>query len=143
MRRHWLDDLAKSIAGGMPRRSFVKGLAALAGGAAFAGFRPAAAQSTCHDICAARGLSGQAFGNCMQDCQTGATFVCESDANCFHTGCSGQICASEDVITTCEFRCEYACYQQAECACLGQGRCGFVMTQELQECLRVCQQAAH
>jgi eight-cysteine-cluster-containing protein len=58
-------------------------------------------------------------------------------ANCHPTGCSGQICAAEDVITTCEFRPEYACYQDptiTQCGCVAGG-CGWAQTDELAKCL--------
>jgi eight-cysteine-cluster-containing protein len=51
------------------------------------------------------------------------------------TGCSGQICASEDVITTCEWREEYACYDTATCETQADGRCGWTPTAELDACL--------
>jgi eight-cysteine-cluster-containing protein len=56
-------------------------------------------------------------------------------AECRATGCSGTVCASEDVITTCEFRPEYACYQSAACAAQTDGQCGWTMTPELEACL--------
>ena len=57
-------------------------------------------------------------------------------AACRPTGCSGQICADEDVITTCEFTSEYACYQEhGECARQADGACGWTDTAELNECL--------
>lgn len=34
---------------------------------------------------------------------------------CRATGCSGQICADHDVVTTCEFRQEYACFRCMKC----------------------------
>jgi eight-cysteine-cluster-containing protein len=63
--------------------------------------------------------------------------ACSSDSDCVQTGCSGQICASEDVITTCEFREEFACFQDpaiTTCGCDG-GRCAFAATPELEACL--------
>lgn len=56
-------------------------------------------------------------------------------AECRATGCSGTVCAAEDVITTCEFRPEYACYQSATCAAQADGQCGWTMTAELEACL--------
>lgn len=56
-------------------------------------------------------------------------------AACRPTGCSGQICADEDVVTTCEFLPEYACYDGAECARQDDGACGWTETTELLECL--------
>lgn len=54
---------------------------------------------------------------------------------CFKTGCSSQVCSDETVVTTCEFRPEYACYQKAECKRQADGKCGFTKTRELTECL--------
>lgn len=55
---------------------------------------------------------------------------------CMKTGCSGQVCSDEEVITTCEFRPEYECYKRATCERQRNGQCGFTMTRELSECLR-------
>ena len=54
---------------------------------------------------------------------------------CFKTGCSSQVCSDRDVITTCEFRPEYACYQKAICERQRNGECGFTQTAELTACL--------
>ncbi|HEY5838390.1 MAG TPA: DUF6748 domain-containing protein [Pyrinomonadaceae bacterium] len=54
---------------------------------------------------------------------------------CFKTGCSSQVCADRNVITTCEFRPEYACYQKAMCERQRNGECGFTQTAELAACL--------
>jgi len=54
---------------------------------------------------------------------------------CAPTGCSGQICSDTDVITTCEWRPEYACYRSASCSAQGNGDCGWVMDDELRRCL--------
>ena len=54
---------------------------------------------------------------------------------CRTTGCSGQICAEEEMMTTCEFRPEYACYQGATCERQPGGKCGWTMSMELQRCL--------
>lgn len=55
---------------------------------------------------------------------------------CFKTGCSGQVCADEEVITTCEYRTEYECYKTAKCERQANGKCGFTDTPELRRCLR-------
>ncbi len=56
--------------------------------------------------------------------------------DCQRGGCSGQICSNRaGVVSTCEFRPEYACYQQAECGAQSSGHCGFTQTPELQMCL--------
>ena len=54
---------------------------------------------------------------------------------CIKTGCSSQICADHNVVSTCEFRPEYACYQKATCARQSDGNCGFTKTPELTACL--------
>lgn len=54
--------------------------------------------------------------------------------SCRPTGCSGQVCADEDVITTCEFRAEYACYKSARCERQPDGHCGWTETAELTRC---------
>lgn len=54
---------------------------------------------------------------------------------CIATGCSGQICAEEEVITTCEFLPEYACYKTARCERQSDGQCGWTSTPELVRCL--------
>lgn len=58
-----------------------------------------------------------------------------SGKRCFKTGCSQQVCADEEVITTCEYRSEYDCYRRAVCERQANGECGFTMTPELRRCL--------
>ena len=73
--------------------------------------------------------------------QSSGLYACDEDADCFHTGCSGQVCASVDVITTCEFTCEYGCYQAASCECSGR-RCGFQQDAALHACVQACRQSS-
>ncbi len=58
---------------------------------------------------------------------------------CIVGGCSGQLCVSADeagnMVTTCEYRAEYACYKQATCARQSNGTCGWTQTPGLQLCL--------
>src|SRR3989344_931009 len=54
---------------------------------------------------------------------------------CKVTGCSGQICSDEDVITTCEYKEEFACYRTAKCERQANGQCGWTQTPTLQACL--------
>jgi hypothetical protein len=54
---------------------------------------------------------------------------------CFKTGCSSEVCADHNVVTTCIFRPEFACYQKAACARQANGECGFTQTAELLACL--------
>ncbi len=59
-----------------------------------------------------------------------------AQAECFVGGCSSQICSeNEGVISTCEFRPEYACYQTATCERQAGGECGWTETPELDACL--------
>lgn len=58
-----------------------------------------------------------------------------AEKECRATGCSGQICADEDVATTCEFLKEYTCYKTARCERQSDGQCGWTMSNELKSCL--------
>ncbi|MCC6558795.1 MAG: hypothetical protein IT372_38170 [Polyangiaceae bacterium] len=56
---------------------------------------------------------------------------------CFKTGCSGTVCADAPVVTTCEYRPEYSCYQSAICERDREtGVCQFRPTAELTACLQ-------
>jgi eight-cysteine-cluster-containing protein len=58
------------------------------------------------------------------------------DQTCYVGGCSGQVCSDQEgVITTCEWRDEYACYQTASCERQPDGQCGWTPTEELNTCL--------
>ncbi len=51
--------------------------------------------------------------------------------DCYVSGCSGQICSEDpDVITTCEWRDEYACFQGATCERQSNGSCGWTGVEE-------------
>jgi hypothetical protein len=82
----------------------------------------------------------QADGKCGWT-QTAALRQCLASAGgggqpaCRKGGCSGQVCADRDVITTCEFRPEYACYRNAECKRQADGKCGWTQTAALRQCL--------
>jgi hypothetical protein len=54
---------------------------------------------------------------------------------CIKTGCSGQVCSDQEVVTTCEYRAEYDCYKQAQCERQANGECGFTQTPQLRSCL--------
>lgn len=55
---------------------------------------------------------------------------------CRPGGCSGQLCTDKpDMVTTCEWREEYACYQSATCERQPSGECGWTETNELRQCL--------
>ena len=63
-------------------------------------------------------------------------FLNQKSTICKITGCSGQICSDEEVMTTCEYRNEYACYKNALCERQADGKCGWTQTEELTECLQ-------
>lgn len=57
---------------------------------------------------------------------------------CMIGGCSGQLCVNEedgDVVSTCEWREEYACYRDATCEKQDDGNCGWTETSSLRRCL--------
>ncbi|MFA4936917.1 MAG: Gmad2 immunoglobulin-like domain-containing protein [Patescibacteria group bacterium] len=54
---------------------------------------------------------------------------------CIITGCSKQICADEEVITTCDFKPEYVCYTRAVCERQEDNQCGWTKTPDLETCL--------
>jgi uncharacterized alpha/beta hydrolase family protein len=53
---------------------------------------------------------------------------------CIITGCSGQVCSDEEVVTTCEFLPEYGCYTEAVCERQASGDCGWTTTKEFESC---------
>jgi hypothetical protein len=56
---------------------------------------------------------------------------------CIKSGCCGTVCVEpgKEVVTTCEYRPEYACYQKATCEKQADGNCGWTQTAELTACL--------
>lgn len=54
---------------------------------------------------------------------------------CLITGCSAQICAGEEMVTTCEYREEYACFKKGICERGDNGVCGWREDQTLSQCL--------
>ena len=61
-------------------------------------------------------------------------------APCVRGGCSGQLCGETAQYSTCEWREEYACYQQATCERQADGLCGFTQDAALQSCLAATQE---
>ena len=59
-----------------------------------------------------------------------------TNSKCFVGGCSGQICSDQaGMMSTCEYREEYACYQNARCERQPSGLCGWTQTSELSACI--------
>lgn len=55
---------------------------------------------------------------------------------CYTGGCSGQLCTDEpDMMSTCEWNEQYACYQSATCERQASGKCGWTETLKLTQCL--------
>jgi hypothetical protein len=84
------------------------------------------------------GTMGGPTGKCLM----GASGQCgweiaECRKACVKGGCSQTLCIEEgeDVMTTCEWRDEYACYQTASCERQADGACGWTDTPDLQACL--------
>lgn len=59
-----------------------------------------------------------------------------SAGGCKISGCSSQICAEEEMMSTCEYREVYMCYKSARCERQATGKCGWTETPELRSCLR-------
>jgi hypothetical protein len=62
-------------------------------------------------------------------------------APCRVGGCSSQLCATEELVSTCEWRPEYACYRDARCEPQPGGACGWTQTPELLACLEAARAA--
>ena len=96
----------------------------------FAGFQCSDPNEECvdnpNDSCDPNNGGADCGGICQPKAATGA---------CVKTGCSGQICADQDMFSTCEWREEYACYQTATCERQSTGKCGWTMTPQLSSCL--------
>ena len=58
---------------------------------------------------------------------------------CAIAGCSQHLCVSGEeasaIMTTCEYKSEYACYKEASCEKQADGKCGWTQTPELKRCL--------
>ncbi len=61
-------------------------------------------------------------------------------SDCVPAGCSGVICADANeaatIVSTCEYRADYACYTTAKCERQTTGKCGWTQTAELTTCLK-------
>lgn len=90
-------------------------------------------------VCAAVGIFGYTFYQNAEE-STPTPIVSQlptmETEECKVTGCSGQVCSDEDVITDCAWREEYACYKDATCERQSNGECGWTETESLKACLK-------
>lgn len=79
----------------------------------------------------------KAVNTCTESNTCGMTCAPEAPVAkpCVVSGCSGQICAESEMVSTCEYREEYACYKSAICERNSAGSCGWRQTAELKSCL--------
>ena len=66
--------------------------------------------------------------------QTMATSECFFDSDCITTGCSSEICASEEMASACVYVPEYECNQYRSCGCVA-GTCAWSSTSEYDGCV--------
>jgi len=79
---------------------------------------------------------GSAVGRTGPNCEFASCPKPLALGACFVGGCSSQICSDrEGVISTCEYKEEYACYQAATCERQTDGECGWTRTDKLTSCL--------
>ena len=78
-------------------------------------------------------LAVVALAGCIQ---TNDNATRRGEDSCHVAGCSAQVCSDrDDVVTTCEWRNVYECYQSASCERQSDGACGWTPTEELNACL--------
>ena len=60
----------------------------------------------------------------------------EAPGDCFTTGCSAEICADMEIMSTCDIQPWYACLEMTSCGNFGEnGTCAWEMTTEFEACL--------
>ena len=97
--------------------------------------------------CVAAG--NQAIGSNPRTCKTpdGSVFTektvqphVAASPKCVSAGCSSHVCTEEseaaNIVTTCEYKAEYACYRSAKCERQMNGHCGWTKTPALDTCLK-------
>lgn len=88
-------------------------------------------------------LTGAEANGCGGDSVGGGDAAGNED--CVTSGCSGTFCVEpgNEVITTCEWREEYACYKQhGTCERDANNQCGWRPSQALEDCIAAAQNAA-
>jgi len=70
---------------------------------------------------------------------TKRTIECYKNADCLAGGCSNHLCLPRDkaktIITTCEWKEEYACYAQDSCVCR-DNTCQWTGSEQFIECIK-------
>ena len=66
--------------------------------------------------------------------EDGGGAQCQSDDDCFRTGCSGEICAAGAAASLCIWRPEHECFEDRFCGC-HKGSCGFKDHPQLLQCI--------
>lgn len=59
---------------------------------------------------------------------------CEADSDCKISGCSGEICAEQEMTSICLYKPEFECYSLTNCKCVN-GKCGWEQTKEFLDCV--------
>ena len=79
----------------------------------------------------------QPGGTCGWEVRECPTTASGAGGDCVRGGCSGTVCSEpgNDVMTTREYRPEYACYREAKCERQSGGACGWTQTDTLKSCL--------
>lgn len=76
-----------------------------------------------------------------QDIPDNVTPSISYSKKCVKAGCSSQLCVDEkdgDIMSTCEWKEEYACYGKpyAKCEVQDNGKCGWTESEELISCVK-------
>jgi hypothetical protein len=80
-------------------------------------------------------LAGVWMSAALAGCASNSTPQARTDGSCVISGCASEVCADEPMFSTCIFREENVCYQDAFCARQSSGACGWTPTPELTACL--------
>lgn len=61
---------------------------------------------------------------------------CQTDNDCKRAGCSAQLCVpkTENPMSTCEYKEEYACLEKVKCGCFN-GRCAWNKNENYDDCV--------
>lgn len=58
---------------------------------------------------------------------------CGLDSECKVSGCNGEICGKEEMMSICIYKPEFECYKLSSCKCI-DGRCGWEQTEDFLKC---------